>query len=121
MTYIRATSHLMRAARLNVNAHFIDIHTVRPDRNSDMAYTSASTALYQAESDHAKHNEPAKDAAEIAKLRHAFLPERGHIQRIMDIEIEQSIITASAVNKPAIILTTLTCNAASETKEDTNR
>ncbi len=121
MTYINATSHLTRAPRLNENAHLIDIHTVSADRKSDMAYTSASTALYQGESDHAKHNDPANDAIVIDTLRQRFRPLFGHIQRINEIEIEQSIITAMAVNTPDSILTTRTCTAASEKKQDTKR
>ncbi len=105
---MRATSHRVRAALPNAKAHLRAIHIVRDDKKSDMAYTSASTALYHAESDHAKHNAPDKDAMEIDRLRQMFLPVAGHIQRIKEIETEQSIITANEVKSPAIILMTLT-------------
>ena len=102
-----ATSHLNLDPEETAKAHFSDIHTVSAERNSDMAYTSASTALYHAESDHAKHSEPASDATHMAVVRQPLLPP-GHIQRIKDMDTEHSSMTARAMKTPDIILTTLT-------------
>ena len=101
-----ATSHLMRTANENENAYFNAIHTVRAVRNKDMAYTSASDALYHAESHHAKQSEPETEATDMA----AFLQGERPFQtrRIREIETEQSIITDKAVKRPDIIFTTLT-------------
>ncbi len=72
---MRATIHLTRAPRLKAKAHLRAIHIVRDDKNSDMAYTSASTALYHVESDHAKQREPANDETEIANVRQDDCPD----------------------------------------------